>query len=406
MQINRKQLNNTNIWIFLLFIMVFFACQDSTSAEQQTQVKPDTTLLVGAERLPLYLPRLANKNVGLVVNQTSLVGNTHLVDTLLQLNVKVTKLFAPEHGFRGEAENGAHIDNDKDPKTGIPILSLHGKTKKPTTEMLSDLDIVLYDIQDVGARFYTYLSTMHLVMEACAERNIPVIILDRPNPNGHYVDGPVMEDKYKTFLGKHNIPIVHGMTLGELSLMINKEGWLTDSLICDLEVISIANWDHTKSYSLSIKPSANLPNDKAINLYPSLCLFEQTVVSVGRGTEVPFTILGHPNYQDTSFCFTPSSRMASKYPKHEDKKCYGMDLSNLPRLNELNLQLLLDWYLLLKDEETPFFYKHFRNLAGTEKLQNQIEAGWTSEQIKATWQSDLIQFKKLRKQYLLYKDFE
>ena len=408
MQINAIKLNIPTLVIFLLLSMFEISCSQRSADSQVVQEiePPSKEIIVGAERLDMYLPLLENKKVALVVNHSSFINQTHLVDSLLSRSVSIVKLFAPEHGFRGDLANGEHVSDGMDKKTGLPILSLHGKTKKPTPEMMEELDVVIFDIQEVGARFYTYLSTMHLVMEACAEANVPMIVLDRPNPNGHYVDGPVMEDAHKSFLGMHNIPIVHGMTLGELAQMINSEGWLTDSLKCRLKVISVSNWNHNTPYVLPIRPSPNLPNAKAINLYPSLCLFEQTIMSVGRGTDTPFTVLGHPQFPDTTFSFTPVSRQESKYPKHEGIKCFGENLIEENDLSEFSLSYLIEYYKLLNSADDSFFKKYFNRLAGTNELQTQIESGWTEEGIKATWQEDLKKFKQMRKKYLLYPDFE
>ncbi len=365
------------------------------------------TITPAASQPDKYLPLLKGKRVGVVVNQTSLVDDsTHLVDFLLSKEISVTKVFGPEHGFRGDASDGAHISDDKDPKTGLPILSLYGKNRKPSPDHLSELDVVVFDIQDVGARFYTYISTMHYVMEACAENNLPVIIFDRPNPNGHYVGGPVMEEEFKSFVGMHSIPIVHGLTVGELAKMINGESWLKDKIKCELTVIPVENYDHTMRYPLPVSPSPNLPNDKAINLYPSICLFEGTKMSLGRGTDLPFQVLGYPNKIFGEFTFTPVSIPGvSKYPPLENKECFGVDLRNEDDLTEFSLAHLIEFYQKWKSEES-FFTDYFKKLAGTATLQQQIEEGKSEYEIKKSWQGKLIAYKELRKKYLLYKDFE
>lgn len=404
MQINWQKLNIPILSLFLLGTLSLLAC--NTEKKESPYPKPEIkTIKVGAERLDLYLSSLENKRIGLVVNHSSLVGQNHLVDTLLNLKIQVTKIFAPEHGFRGDLANGESVENGVDKKTNLPILSLHGKHKKPTAEMLSDIDLVIFDIQDVGTRFFTYISTMHYVMEACAENEIPVMILDRPNPNGYYVDGPVMEDDHKSFLGMHSIPIVHGMTVGELAQMINGEFWLQDSLQCDLSIVEVENYDHSIRYKLPIRPSPNLPTALSVNLYPSLCLFEQTTMSIGRGTDHPFSMYGNPDFPDTTFSFLPKSRTESIYPKHEDMVCYGINLEGETELERFELKYLIDAYQQMS-KPSNFFSKYFERLAGTEELEKQIIAGLTEEEIRKTWQDDLESFKILRKKYLIYKDFE
>lgn len=360
----------------------------------------------GAERLDQYLPLLQGKQVGLVMNQSSRVGNTLLVDTLLSQNVKVAKIMVPEHGFRGTADAGVQVDNSSDAKTGLPIVSLYGRHKKPTPEDLQDLDVVVYDLQDVGTRFYTYLSTLHLVMQACAEQGVPLIVLDRPNPNGDYVDGPVLEEAYHSFVGMHPIPIVHGMTLGELAQMINGEGWLGDSLTCALTVVPVGHYDHTMAYTLPVKPSPNLPNQQAIRWYPSLCLFEGTMMSVGRGTTFPFQTVGYPDAKMGDFQFTPVSMPGmSLHPKYEGKTCYGIDLRTAPPPHKIALSYLIDFYQKASDKE-QFFNAYFTKLAGTKALADQIRAGFSEAEIRMSWQPALKAFKQIRKKYLLYKDFE
>ena len=356
----------------------------------------------------------------MVVNQTSVFNRflpwppktTHLVDSLLALNIPVKKIFAPEHGFRGEADAGEKVIDGIDAKTGLPIFSLYGETKKPTDEMLKSIDIMVFDIQDVGARFYTYISTLHHVMEACAENGIPLIVLDRPNPNGFYVDGPVLKPEFKSFVGMHPVPVVYGMTIGEYAQMINGEQWLSNGMQCELSVIPCNNYDHTMTYNLPIKPSPNLPNLRAILLYPSLCFFEGTTVSIGRGTDNQFQIIGHPEYDIGSYAFKPVSKPGANYPKHEDVMCFGQDLSSfdltdLKREKKLNLSYLIEYYNFLRSK-TQFFLDNnfFDKLAGTDQLKKQIIDDLSEAQIRATWQEDLLLFKQTRKKYLLYPDFE
>ncbi len=376
-------------------------------------IKMLQTLKVGAEQVTNYLPLLKGKRIALVVNQTSIIGNesnhTHLVDSLVGLSegngFSIKKIFAPEHGFRGTADAGEKVKDGKDTKTGLPIISLYGNNKKPSKEQLADIELVIFDIQDVGARFYTYISTMHYVMEACAESKIPVLILDRPNPNGFYVDGPVLELPEQSFVGMHQIPIVHGCTVGELAKMINGENWLKNGVQADLTVIPVENYTHQTRYSLPVKPSPNLPNDWAISLYPSLCLFEGTNVSIGRGTEKQFQIVGNPNYPSKDFSFTPKSMEGAKYPKYEGKVCYGKDLTTkkFAYSHEFFLTELIDFYQNSTNKK-DFFIPFFTNLAGTKKLQQQIEAGKTESEIRESWQADLEKYKAMRKKYLLYEE--
>ena len=358
---------------------------------------------VGAAQFGAYLPILKNKKVGLVVNQTSTVRSQHLVDTLLSLGIQITKIFAPEHGFRGDAHDGATIYDNIDQSTGLPIISIYGKQKKPSPEQLKDLDILIFDIQDVGARFYTFISTLHYVMEAAAENNKKVIVLDRPNPNGDYVDGPVLKPAFKSFVGMHPLPIVHGLTIGELAKMINGEGWLAGGQRCDLEIIKIKNYSHAIPWALKIPPSPNLPNDRAVRWYPSLCLFEATVVSIGRGTYAPFQQLGAPQI-NSDFSFTPKSiKGMSVYPKHLDTVCYGEDLTATESIPKFNLSLLIKYYHLI-DMGPDFFNrkKTFNQLAGNDQLMQQIISGMSEEAIQMSWAEDLADYRSLRKKYLLY----
>lgn len=371
-------------------------------------------LAVGAAQLDKYLPILKGKKVGLVVNQTSTIGDMHLVDKLIAQKIDVQKVFAPEHGFRGKADAGEQVKNAKDVKTGLPIISLYGKNKKPTVAQIQDLDVLVFDIQDVGARFYTYISTMHYVMEACAENGKKLLILDRPNPNGHYVDGPVLGKSLQSFVGMHPIPIVHGLTMGELAQMINGEKWLKNGVTCAITIIKCEGYTHNYFYQLPIKPSPNLPNNKSIYLYPSLCLFEGTTISVGRGTNKQFQIVGSPAYKSVAnmpYQFTPKSQTGAKYPKHENKVCKGIDLSTLSFAEltspkKINLQWILDFYQAAPDK-TAFFNKNnfFEKLAGTKTLREQIKAGKSETAIRASWEPALTKFKDKRKKYLLYPDF-
>jgi uncharacterized protein YbbC (DUF1343 family) len=319
--------------------------------------------------------------------------------------LNVIKVFAPEHGFRGQADAGEKVHSTVDEKTGIPLISLYGNNKKPTEEQLADIDIVIYDIQDVGVRFYTYISTLHYVMEACAENNKQLIVLDRPNPNGHYIDGPIREPQYKSFVGMHPVPIVYGMTIGEYAMMINGESWLKDSLVCDLWVIPCKNYNHKTRYVVPVPPSPNLRSELAITLYPSLCFFEATTVSVGRGTESPFEVFGHPKFPTLEFCFTPQSTIGAKNPLHESQVCFGFDLEEAhhKRKYEINLSYLIKAKELLGDTllfiNQPAF---FDRLAGTSKLREQIMMGWGAKEIRDTWQPGLEEFKAIRRKYLLY----
>lgn len=361
--------------------------------------------ILGIDRLHLFMDSLQNKNIAVVSNQTSMVGNVHLVDTLLALKLHVKKVFAPEHGFRGEGDAGEKIHSTIDEKTGLPLISLYGQNKKPQKDQLADVDIVIYDIQDVGVRFYTYISTLHYVMEACAENGKQLVVLDRPNPNGHYIDGPIRESEYKSFVGMHPVPIVYGMTIGEYAMMINGERWISDSLACKLWVIPCKNYTHKTKYILPIPPSPNLRSEAAITLYPSLCFFEATTVSVGRGTDAPFEIYGHPYFPQSEYRFTPVSTLGAKNPLYENKVCNGYNLkaSITKRKYEINLNYLIQAKELLGDTiafiDQPIF---FNRLAGTAKLKEQIYAGWSAKEIRDTWRPGLEEFKKIRQKYLLY----
>lgn len=377
----------------------------------QSELYCNSEVKVGAQRTELYLSFLKDKNVGVVGNQSSMIENVHLVDSLILSGVKVKKVFSPEHGFRGKADAGEKVKSGVDLKTGLPIVSLYGSNKKPTAEQLRGLDVLLFDIQDVGARFYTYISTLHYIMEACAENNIELIVLDRPNPNGHYVDGPVLDLKYKSFIGMHPIPVVHGMSIGEYANMIHGEKWVKAEGL-NFKVIKCEGWNHSKFYKLPIKPSPNLPNMTSIYLYPSLCFFEGTIVSIGRGTKYPFQIVGHPNFKGDSYEFTPNPTSGAKYPKLSGESCKGIYLpiigvNVLQQQNELQLSWLLNFYNDLNLKEKFFLKNDFINLlAGSSQLKTQIISGMTEAEIRATWEKDLNNFKIIRTKYLLYSDFE
>jgi len=401
---------------FLLLLLLTAQCTQNLTAEKsnfidkEVQVNSKTIPLIelGAAQMNKYIQLLKGKRIALVVNQTSRIGNTHLVDTLISKGINIQTIFAPEHGFRGKADAGEKVADGKDKATGISLISLYGKYKKPRAADLKDIDWVIFDIQDVGARFYTYISTMHHVMEACAENQVKFMVLDRPNPNGHYVDGPVLDPAFSSFVGKHPVPIVHGMTVGEYAQMINGEKWLRDGLQCSLSVIPIKNYSHDTAYELPVKPSPNLPNMRSIYLYPSLCLFEGTVMSVGRGTDTQFQVYGHPDYTKGDYHFTPVPMEGAKYPKHQDKKCVGEDLRNIP-MAELQttygfgLSYLLAAYQNFENKD-KFFLKNlfFDKLAGTDELRQQIIAGQSEAEIRATWAADLTKFKAKRAKYLMY----
>ena len=356
----------------------------------------------GAEQLDLLLPKLQDKRVAFLVNHTAVIGRTHLVDSLQKRGVDIKKILSPEHGFRGNADAGETVTDGVDTKTGLPVISLYGNNKKPTVEQLGDVDIVIFDIQDVGVRFFTYISSLHYLMEACAEQNKKLIVLDRPNPNGSYVAGPVLDPALKSFVGMHPIPIVHGLTVGELAQMINGEGWLAGKRKCELEIIKLKNYTHQTSYTLPIKPSPNLPNQQSVLLYPSTCLFEGTVLSVGRGTQHPFEWIGHPDLKNQQFQFTPISiEGMAKKPPHENSVCFGVDLSKEKTGREISLKYFIQLYKRFPDKE-KFFIPYFDKLAGTKLLREQIKKGMTEKQIKATWKKNLDMYKLMRKKYLIY----
>jgi uncharacterized protein YbbC (DUF1343 family) len=386
-----------------LFVMILLTLASGAFAGR--------TVLPGAYDMDAYLPLLEGKRVAVVANQTSVIGDVHLVDTLLTRGVKIVRIFCPEHGFRGEVAEGRTVQDQTDTRTGLPIVSLYGKRKKPLPEDLADVDIVVFDIQDVGVRFYTYISTLHLVMEACAEEDKQVVVLDRPNPNGFYVDGPVLDTTYRSFVGMDPIPVVYGMTIGEYAKMVNGEGWLADSMQCSLTVIPCRNYTHRTYYELPVKPSPNLPTMRSVYLYPSLCFFEGTIMSVGRGTDFPFEVYGHPEYPNHMFSFKPEPKAgASSNPKYNGQVCYGVDLRNIPiKFLRDNKHLVLDWLIDAYKEMNKgegFFNAYFVKLAGTDQLQKQVMDGKDKYTIRASWKKELEAFKTIRKRYLLYTDFE
>ncbi|RTY64119.1 DUF1343 domain-containing protein [Flavobacterium sp. ZB4P23] len=356
----------------------------------------------GADNYEKYISLLENKTTGIVTNQTGILSDkTHFVDFLLSKNINVQTIFAPEHGFRGTADAGEHVVDGKDSKTGLPIISLYGDNKKPKQEHLAGIDIMIFDLQDVGARFYTYISSLHYIMEACAENNIPLLVLDRPNPNGSIVDGPILEPEFTSFVGMHPIPLLHGMTIGEYAKMINGEKWLKNGIQCKLTVIPCINYNRKMNYSLPVKPSPNLPNDQAVNLYASLCLFEGTNVSVGRGTEKQFQIYGSPYLPKSDFSFIPKPNFGAQNPVYNGVKCYGEDLSTHTKVSKLELKWLIQAYQSTT-EKSKFFNPFFTKLAGTKKLQQQIENGISENEIRKSWQKGLIEFKAMRMKYLIY----
>lgn len=378
----------------------------------QVGIQSYASIITGAQQTDLYLPKLKNKKVAIVTNASGIIGNKHLVDTLLKHKVNIVKIFGPEHGFRGTADAGEKVKSGKDPLTNITVVSLYGSHKKPTKEDLKGIDLVIYDIQDVGVRFYTYISTMTYVMEACAENNKELLIFDRPNPNGFYIDGPVMTDKYKSFLGLHNVPIVYGMTCGEYAQMVNGEGWLINKVHCKLSVIPLKNYDRTKFVSgLPVKPSPNLPNDTAILLYPSLGLFEGTIISLGRGTDHPFQYIGCPFADQAAFAFTftPKSTSISKKPKYQDTLCYGADMSAqfdyLLNQKKLDLTMLNMFYHHCESKQLLFFDHNFNYHAGNDDLKQQTILSISPKEIRESWKPAIKAFKEIRKKYLIYQDF-
>ncbi|MBC7525522.1 MAG: DUF1343 domain-containing protein [Flavobacterium sp.] len=410
-----------------LLFLIFISCKsqinqkqiENEESKQDTNITSFSKVKTGAENSIEYLPLLKDKKIGIVTNQTGILyiykpivtNKTHgsgtsvslvnLVDYLLEQKINIQKIFAPEHGFRGTADAGEHITDGKDTKTDLPIISLYGNNKKPKSEQLVGIEVLIFDLQDVGARFYTYISTLHYIMEACAENNIQLIILDRPNPNGSIVDGPILEKEFTSFVGMHQIPLLHGMTIGEYAKMINGEKWLKNRIQCKLKVIPCLNYKREMRYSLPVKPSPNLPNDQAINLYASLCLFEGTNVSVGRGTEMQFQIYGSPFLPKSDFSFTPISNFGAKEPVYKDQVCYGENLTTIPKVDKLELKWLIKAYNSTADK-SKFFTDFFTKLAGTKKLQQQIENEISEKDIRKSWEKGLQDFKVMRKKYLIY----
>lgn len=409
---------NTVLFSFIFIASCGNSVKDNKQLSRQTiaeerkerieEAKKTAQIKTGADNFEKYLPLLQGKKTGIVTNQTGIVYTNNnvpvsIVDFLIAQDVQLTKIYAPEHGFRGTADAGELIKDGKDTKTGLPIISLYGDNKKPKPEQLKDIDVLIFDLQDVGARFYTYISSLHYIMEACAENNIPLIVFDRPNPNGFIVDGPILEKEHTSFVGMHPIPTLHGMTIGEYAKMINGENWLKNGVQCTLTVIECTNYDRKMPYSLPVKPSPNLPNDQAINLYASLCLFEGTNVSMGRGTNKQFQIYGSPYLPKTGFSFTPQPNEGAKNPPYNGVTCYGEDLSEAERVNKLELKWLLNAYNNTTDK-SKFFIPFFTKLAGTTQLQQQIEAGKTESEIRKSWEQGLAAFKNTRKNYLIYPE--
>lgn len=396
-----------------MYLKYFFAAAFSfwiIPAFSQAKMLENQRIIVGAEQMEELLHLLCDKQAALVVNHSSLVGNTHLVDTLYDIGACVVRIFAPEHGFRGAEDAGETVRDGSDIRTGIPIVSLYGRKKKPGRDDLEGIDVVVFDIQDVGARFYTYISTLFYVMEACAEQGKQVIILDRPNPNGHYVDGPVLDTRFSSFVGIAPLPVVHGCTIGELARLFAGEYWIGQADKINLQVIPCKNYTHRTPYDLPVGTSPNLPNTRAALLYPSLCFFEGTEVSLARGTPAPFQMVGHPGYPDSSFSFIPRRGFAAKYPPQEGKVCFGKDFRSIPmdtlrQIHSLNLALLLDFYECVPNPETFFLANRFFDLlAGNSTLREQIIARKSEAEIRASWQYELRLFKEIRKKYLLYSE--
>ncbi len=394
-------------WFLLVFLCVSVRCASGTQ-EPGSSFSDALPIVPAAHGTQVYFPLLEGKTIALVANPTSRIGEDHLLDTLLSAGIDVDRVLAPEHGFRGEAEAGEYVESGIDERTGVRVVSIYGANRKPSRKDLEGVDLVLFDIQDVGVRFYTYISTMHLVMERCAEMDIPFMVLDRPNPNGHYVDGPVLEMEHQSFVGMHPVPLVHGMTPGEFALMINGERWLNNGDTADLTVIPVENYTHGCFYELPVPPSPNLPNMTSVYLYPSLGLFEGTIISIGRGTPVPFQVVGHPHLNETGFTFTPKPVPgASMNPKHNNRLCNGWDLRDtvkyLNKEGRLHLGWLINTYNQLSTGHN-YFNSFFYKLAGNSALREQVEQGWSEEQIRESWQKDLEAFMKIREKYLIYPE--
>ena len=395
--------------LVLIKLIIFgIVCLTSTKISAQTNNQQENCYKPAADRPELYLKLLKNKNIAVVANQTSLLADkTHLVDFLVKNNIKIKEIFAPEHGFRGNADAGEHVKNGIDTKTGLPIVSLYGDNKKPKAEQLQGVDLILFDIQDVGVRFYTYISTLSYVMEAAAENNIEVIVLDRPNPHDGYTDGPVLKEKWTSFVGLHKVPVVYGLTIGEYGKMVNGEKWLKNGVQAKYTIIPMLNYHKKQRYPISEKPSPNLPNDQSINLYPSLCFFEGTQVSVGRGTDFPFQVFGSPWLKNHPFKFTPKPNFGAKDPFLNGKICYGEDLRNYPEIKEkLDLSFVINAYKNFDKKSQEFFLKNlwFDTLAGTDELRKQIISGKSEEEIRNSWKQDLQNFEKIRTKYRIYQD--
>lgn len=385
-------------FVIIIFLIFGLGCQSSSEQEKQQNT---SEIKVGAAQMDQYLPILRDKKIGVFANHTATFGQTHLIDTLLALGINAKLVFTPEHGFKGNKPDGEKISGET--SESFELVSLYGQNKYPKDENIQEIELLVVDIQDVGVRCYTYASSMTYLMEVCAKHNVPVVILDRPNPNGSYIDGPILDEQFESFVGLHPIPLVHGLTLGELALMINGEGWLKDGLKCDLKVIPVANWSHDQPYELPIPPSPNLPNAQAVALYPSLVFFEGTEVSIGRGTDYPFQLIGHPKFMIGSFAFTPTPNTGSKYPPLEGEPCFGQNLSNVPVGDSINLTYLKNYYDFLKNRiEKPFFNDYFNKLAGTDELQKQLEKGWSIQQIRKSWEDELNAFRQKRGRYLIY----
>lgn len=387
-----------------LSLLILLVLLSWASTNAQISFIPKAEYVSAAQQMNDYLPLLTAKHVGVVANQTSIIGSTHLVDSLVSRGINIVKIYTPEHGFRGAADAGAKVNSGKDEKTGISIVSLYGKTKKPTPEMLQGIDVMLFDLQDVGVRFYTYISTLTYVMEACAENNIPLIVLDRPNPNGFYIDGAVLKSENQSFVGMHQVPVVYGMTIGEYGKMVNGEGWLKNGVRCELKVIPINNYNRNAIYELPVKPSPNLPNWEAVYLYPTLCFFEGSIVSVGRGTDTPFQIFGHPNMRG-EYSFTPQSKSGASKPLLDGQRCRGENLVDYAHgyaynENQLQLDWIINAYNQLSDKE--FFTNYFRLLSGDKQMQRDIENGLSADEIRASWKNEIDNFKKIRCKYLIY----
>ena len=399
--------------LLVAFTLLSVACNGQSGRQKNRPAAKNRAegIIVGAARLDQYLPLLRGKRVGILTNQTALVGDTHVVDTLLKKHVQIVRIFGPEHGFRGNADAGAPVANDTDQKTGIPVVSLYGRHNKPTPAELADIDVMLYDIQDVGVRFYTYINSMQLFMEAAAENHKKLIILDRPDPNGFYVDGPVLEKKFYSGVGMQPIPIVYGMTIGEYARMLAGEHWLNNpNMKPDLVVIPCLNYTHDSLYTLPVKPSPNLPNMASVYLYPSLCLFEGTYCSVGRGTKHPFQLFGHPSFPAGLYTFVPESTEGAIHPKLEGQACHGylVAVAAKEALQQVNRRIQLKWVMTayrLSPDKRDFFTSYFNKLAGTDQLMQQIKDGWGEKKIRQSWEPALTAFKRIRKKYLLYPDF-